>query len=66
MQQALRDNLTFEVNGTGARGRRLITTDIVNRQFTELDGTGRPNESLPDVSWRSAQGKSVVLRRDAL
>ncbi len=58
VQQELRDNLVLEVNGTGAQGRRLITTDIVNRQFTELDGTGRPNESLPDVSWRSSQGKS--------
>jgi hypothetical protein len=57
-QQALRDNLTLEVTGTGALGRRLITTDIVNRQFTGLDGTGRANEALADVSWRSGQGKS--------
>ncbi len=57
-QHAVRDNLSVEVTGTGALGRRLITTDIVNRQFTELTGTGRPNESLPDISWRSGQGIS--------
>jgi outer membrane receptor protein involved in Fe transport len=57
-QHALRDNLTIEVTGTGALGRRLITTDIVNRQYTELVGTGRPNELLPDISWRSGQGLS--------
>jgi len=57
-QHSLRDNLTLEVTGNGALGRRLITTDIVNRQFTEIDGTGRPNEALPDISWRSGQGIS--------
>ncbi len=57
-QHSLRQNLTIDVTSTGALGRRLITTDIVNRQFTELPGTGRPNLSMPDVAWRSAQGKS--------
>ena len=51
MQQQVGDNLTVEVNGTGSLGRRLITTDIVNRQFTTTTGfDGRPNEALPDVS----------------
>ena len=58
VQHALRDNLTIEVTGNGTLGRRLITTDIVNREFTELAGTGRPNQSLPDISWRSGQGIS--------
>ena len=58
VQHTLTSNLTLEANGTGALGRRLITNDIVNRQYTELTGTGRPNESLSDVSWRSSQGKS--------
>ena len=57
-QHAVRDNLTVEVTGNGTLGRRLITTDIVNREFTELAGTGRPNPSLPDISWRSSQGIS--------
>jgi hypothetical protein len=30
----------------------------VNRQFTDSLGTGRPNESFPDISWRSGQGIS--------
>ena len=55
-QYALRDNLTIEVTGNSALGRRLITTDIVNRQFTEV--TGRPNNQFPDISWRSGQGIS--------
>jgi outer membrane receptor protein involved in Fe transport len=60
VQQQVRDNLSVEINGTGNLGRRLITTDIVNRQFTLADdfGNGRPNESLADISWRSGQGKS--------
>jgi hypothetical protein len=58
VQHALRNNLTIDVTGTGTLGRRLITTDIVNRQFTEPDGTGRPNEALADISWRSGQGIS--------
>ena len=58
VQQSIGENFTLEVNGTGALGRRLITTDIVNRQFTTTSGDGRPNESLPDVYWRSSQGNS--------
>jgi len=60
VQQAIRDNLTVELNGTVSRGRRLLTSDVVNRQFT-LTSTfdGRPNTSLPDVEWRSSQGKSL-------
>jgi hypothetical protein len=59
MQQSIRDNLTLEVNATASRGRRLTTSDIVNRQYT-LTTTidGRPNENLPDIEWRSSQGKS--------
>lgn len=59
VQHAVRDNLTIEVNGTGSLGRRLITSDIVNRQFTATSGfDGRPNEDFPDVEWRSSQGIS--------
>jgi hypothetical protein len=54
------------LNGTGSLGRRLITTDIVNRQFTTTTGLGRPNESLPDVSWRSGQGLSDYYALNAL
>lgn len=66
IQQSVGDNLTFEVNGTGSLGRRLITTDIVNRQFTTTVGDGRPNESLPDVAWRSSQGSSEYTALSAI
>ncbi len=59
VQQYITPNLTFELNGTMSLGRRLITSDIVNREFTLLTTElGRPNESLPDVYWRSSQGNS--------
>jgi len=58
VKEAVRNNLSVEVTGNGALGRRLITTDIVNRQFTGLDANGRANEALSDVAWRSGQGKS--------
>jgi hypothetical protein len=60
VQQQLGDNLSFEINSTGNLGRRLITSDIVNRAFT-FGGdvlNGRPNEDLPDIAWRSSQGQS--------
>lgn len=69
VQQQVRDNFTIEVNGTSALGRRLITTDIVNRAFTVPNpGTSaiRPNEALPDVSWRSSQGISDYYAFSAL
>jgi Carboxypeptidase regulatory-like domain/TonB-dependent Receptor Plug Domain len=56
VQHQLRDNLTVEVNGLGTYGRRLITTDIVNRDFTLP--TGRINPNLPDIAYRAAQGFS--------
>lgn len=59
VQQSVGDKLTVEVNATASRGRRLITSDIVNRQFTTTEGfDGRPNENLPDIEWRSSQGTS--------
>src|SRR5262249_45585132 len=48
--------LAVEVNALGSYGRRLITTDIVNRNFTTA--TGRYNESLPDIYYRANQGFS--------
>jgi hypothetical protein len=56
VQHRVGDNLTLEVNGLGTYGRRLITTDIVNRDFTLT--TGRINPNLPDIAYRAAQGFS--------
>jgi hypothetical protein len=45
------------VNTLGSLGRKLITTDIVNRSFS-VDGTSRFNVNLGDISYRSGQGLS--------
>jgi hypothetical protein len=68
VQQSIGSNLTFEINGTAALGRRLITTDIVNREYTTTDtaAQGRPNGSLPDVAWRSSQGNSDYTALSAI
>lgn len=58
VQHQLTSNWSLEVNMLGALGRRLITTDIVNREFSTTTGTGRYNEALPDIAWRSGQGSS--------
>jgi hypothetical protein len=60
MQQSLGDNLTLEVTGTESASHRLVTNDIVNRQFTTTSpiADGRPNASFPDVYWRSGQGNA--------
>jgi hypothetical protein len=62
VQTRVGESLTFEVNGQGALGRKLITTDIVNRQFsvplTDMSPEGRYNPNLPDVSYRAGQGLS--------
>ena len=61
VQQLIGDSLTVEVNFTSSQSRRLITTDVVNRQFTTLDGIGRPLPDSPNVSWRSSEGSADYL-----
>jgi hypothetical protein len=56
IQQRISDNLTAEVNSLGSYGRRLVTTDIVNRDFSTLNGPY--NQNLPDIAYRSGQGFS--------
>jgi hypothetical protein len=56
VQQRITDNLSLEVNGLGAYGRALITTDVINRSFSTL--TGRYNNNLPDIAYRANQGFS--------
>jgi len=56
VQHQLADRLSLEVNGLGSYGLRLITTDVVNREFSTT--TNRYNNALPDISYRSGQGFS--------
>jgi hypothetical protein len=55
-QHRATERLMIEVNALGSWGRRLITTDVVNRDFSTP--TGRYNNALPDISYRSGQGYS--------
>lgn len=56
VQHRFSERLMFEVNALGSHGRRLIATDVVNRDFSTL--TGRYNAALPDISYRAGQGFS--------
>ncbi len=61
VQQRISDNFTVEVNGLGSYGRRLITTDVVNRDFSVDRGIGNPtsiNPDLPEIAYRANQGFS--------
>jgi hypothetical protein len=65
VQQSVGDNLTIEINGTASLGRRLITNDIVNREFTTSLGE-RENPALPNVDYRSSQGNSDYTALSAI
>ncbi len=41
IQQRVTNDFTIEVNGLGTYGRNLITTDIINREFTTTRWRGR-------------------------
>jgi hypothetical protein len=56
LQHRVTDNLVLEANALGSYGRRLITTDIVNRDFSTV--AGRYNPDLPDIAYRANQGFS--------
>ena len=61
VQHRITDNLTVEVNGLGTYGRELITTDIINRDFSVNRGIGNPtsyNPALPEIAYRANQGFS--------
>jgi hypothetical protein len=47
---------TFELNSLGSYGDRLITTDIINRDFSTLNGQYNP--ALPEMAYRAGQGFS--------
>ena len=56
IQHRVADSLTVEVNALGSYGRRLITTDVVNRDFSTPSGPF--NANLPNIAYRSGQGFS--------
>ncbi len=56
IQHQFAQRLSLEVNALGSYGRRLITTDVVNREFSTA--SNRYNNALPDISYRSDQGFS--------
>jgi hypothetical protein len=56
IEQRFSNRLTLDVNGLGSYGSRLITTDIVNRDYSTL--AGRYNPNLSDIAYRSSQGIS--------
>src|SRR4029450_4533677 len=53
----LTESWTLEMNTLGALGRRLITTDLVNRPGADNNFRGY-NPALGLVAWRSGQGLS--------
>jgi len=64
VQHRVSSTLTAEVNALGSYGRRLIATDIVNRDFTNQ--SGRDNPLLPDIQYRANQGFSNYNAMTAL
>jgi hypothetical protein len=52
LQKRISDSWELEANTLGALGRRLLTTDVVNRPFSPY------NADLPAIQWRSNQGAS--------
>jgi len=50
---------TFELNGLGSYAQRLITTDIINRDFSNTaNSSGQYAPSLPEIAYRAGQGFS--------
>ncbi|MGH9721112.1 MAG: hypothetical protein ACRD8O_12935, partial [Bryobacteraceae bacterium] len=62
LERRVSDSLTVELTGLGALGRKLITTDVINREFTFRPAAqnlrGRLNPALPDIYYRAGQGSS--------
>lgn len=52
-------NLLVEVIGAGSAGRKLLTTDVINREYS--DSGRRHNPLLGDINYRSSQGSSNYL-----
>jgi hypothetical protein len=68
LQQQVTPTWVLEANALGSLGRRLVTTDIVNRPFSVpasqagRDNPGRYlNPQLPEIAYRGTQGSSNYL-----
>jgi len=61
-QQELTPNLVLEVDQAGSLGRKLATSDVINREFSlpisAENPTGRFNPNQPRISYRANQGHS--------
>ncbi len=57
VQTRITNTWSAEANFLGSVGRRLVTTDLLNRDFSLPDGD-RYNPSLPEISYRANQGVS--------
>jgi hypothetical protein len=64
-EQRFSNQISFELRGIGTFGRDLITTDLINRDFSVPTGTGNPlgliDPNLPMIFYRANQGKSDYL-----
>ncbi|MBM3810486.1 MAG: hypothetical protein FJW20_02505 [Acidimicrobiia bacterium] len=60
VQQRISEGWLVEVHGLGSAGRKLVTTDVVNRPGSRpgLGNASRFNPRLFDVSYRANQGSS--------
>jgi hypothetical protein len=60
VQQRVTESLSIEINTTASLGRKLITTDLVNRDrsLSSPDTNGRFNPGLSLMSYRGSQGDS--------
>ncbi len=57
-QQAISPRWTVEATTTATTGRKLLTTDIVNRPFFNGSRSTYPRRDLPEVSYRDGDGSS--------
>ena len=71
IRHQLSDSGTIELNFAGSLGRKLLTTDKLNRLYSFDGAEGRWNPQLPTLSYRSNQGTSsynglsLVVRRNS-
>jgi hypothetical protein len=73
LEQRIGESTSVEVDVLGSRGRKLLTTDVVNRQLSVISRSGNPfgrfDPDFDDLHYRANQGNAsyralnVVARR---